>query len=153
MMHLYGSLGVEMKKLMVSLSIFLCSLGFAAAEERYEEETTILSEMSDAMENFTIAMQEFETKEDVITAVETLTERLRELVPRIEAVEEEYPDWGENPPEEVAPYMERFLLVSEQFATEGIQILVEYVTDKQEDEELMAALMAFNGVMEGGDEQ
>ncbi len=142
-----------MKKLFLSLFIFFGFLGFTAAEEMYAEETTVLAEMSDTMENFTIAMQESETKEDIIGALEILTERLAELVPKIEAVEEEYPEWGENPPEEVAPHMERFLLVSEQFATEGIQILVGYVNENPEDEALMDALMEFNSIMQGGDEQ
>jgi TRAP-type C4-dicarboxylate transport system substrate-binding protein len=137
------------KRVIIILILALCISFTLTAQNRYAEEKEILEDMISSMVDFMDTLDNYKNDENVdkiIDAVVTLVEDFKDLVPKVEEIEDANPDWGDNPPSEMKATMERFMEVGPRFA-ESMNSLTTIIEENADNDELMDALMQLGEIM------
>ena len=138
------------KRIFIILLITLCIPLAVMAQNRYAEEKEVLEDMISSMVDFMDALDNYQNDENIdkiVDAVVTLVEDFKEMVPKVEEIEDAHPDWGDNPPPEMKATMERFMAVGPRFAN-SMNSLTSIIEEHSDNDELIDALMQLGEIMD-----
>lgn len=127
-----------MKKLLLIGIILLLASGTVFAEE-YEDFKSLLREVMELMDTFAEDLNNAENADEIVAAIEKYHEGIEPLKPRMDEMDEKYPDIDEhNHPEVLAEVMEEYAETVEKFSG-AMAVLMEYM----DNEEVVEAMEKF----------
>jgi hypothetical protein len=93
------------------LSVAVCKGGGTAGGGKYADVQKVMDKYIGANEKFATALDGAKTAEDVVTALNALTETTKAVAPELKAFETKYPEFKnqDNPPAELKPVMDRMM--------------------------------------------
>jgi hypothetical protein len=104
-----------MKKLLILCVIIVMVLSVAACKGggggKYADVQKVMDKYIGANENFSTALEGAKSADDVVKALNALTETTKEVAPKLKAFETKYPEFKnqDNPPAELKPIMDRMM--------------------------------------------
>ncbi|MBN1697160.1 MAG: hypothetical protein JW881_06580 [Spirochaetales bacterium] len=111
-------------------------------DEVFAYEKRVLLDIIDALERYKGKITNAETPEAMTAANWELAEKFERLMPQIAGVTEKHPEWGEHPPLEMAPYIQKYLSANREFSTMTMLIVENFVEEHPEDSELALSFQA-----------
>ena len=129
--------------------LFICFLLmfiplFAFAEDEYAGEKKVMLDMIETIEIYNAAMSDAESTEAVSQANNQLSDNLEIHAPRMKALSDKYPEWGETPPDEIRPLMDRYMDVFAAFSRESLKKSVDYANTYPDNQELQDSFKRLN---------
>ena len=76
-----------------------------------------------------------------------LLKKMKKLSPQIEVITKQNPDWEKNPPQEVAPYVEEYMSINEEFATVTIKNVETFVAVHNNNKDLVETWKQLNAFL------
>ena len=116
----------------------------AFAEDEYAAEKKVMLGMIETVEIYNAAMSGAESTDEVAQANNQLSDNLEIHAPRMKALSDKYPEWGETPPEEIKPLMDRYMDVFTTFSVESLKKSVDYANAYPDDQELQDSYKRLN---------
>ena len=116
----------------------------AFAEDEYAAEKKVMLGMIETVEIYNAAMSDAESTDEVAQANNQLSDNLEIHAPRMKALSDKYPEWGETPPEEIKPLMDRYMDVFTTFSVESLKKSVDYANAYPDDQELQDSYKRLN---------
>ena len=115
----------------IALFIFLIAFlsGSVCAVDKYDDVKETLRDLIGIVDDFVNGLNAADNGEDVAKVVEKYADEMEAIQPRIETMEEKYPDiTNNNYPEELAEIMEEYSTLEER-TMEAMNVLMEYMMD------------------------
>ena len=116
----------------------------AFAEDEYAAEKKVMLGMIETVEIYNAAMSDAESTDEVAQANNQLSDNLEIHAPRMKALSDKYPEWGETPPDEIRPLMDRYMDVFTTFSVESLKKSVDYANAYPDDQELQDSYKRLN---------
>ena len=129
--------------IVVSVLLF-CIPIIVFGDDDYSDEKKVITDMIETMETYSTAMAEAETCGSVADANNTLSDSLEIYAPRMKALSDEYPEWGETPPDEIRPLIDRYMEAYAVFNSESLKKAVDYANTYTDDQELQDSFRRLN---------
>jgi hypothetical protein len=120
---------------------------FAFGEEEYAGEKKTMMDMIETIEIYNAAMSDAESTDEVARANNQLSDNLEVHAPRMKDLSEKYPEWGEAPPDEIRPLMDRYIDVFTTFNGESLKKSVDYANTYSDDQELQESFNRLNMII------
>jgi hypothetical protein len=117
---------------------------FAFAEDEYAAEKKVMLDMIETIEIYNAAMADAESTGEVVRANNQLSDNLEIHAPRMKALSDKYPEWGETPPDQIRPLMDRYMDVFTPFSLESLKKSVDYANAYPDDQELQDSYKRLN---------
>ena len=127
------------------LFIFIPFIAFS--EDQYADEKKVIMDMIDTMDTYNTSMSEAQSTIQVADANSVLSDSLEIHVPRMKALSEEYPEWGETPPAEIQPLLDSYMEMFMVFNRESLKKAVDYANRYTEDQELQDSFSRLNMII------
>jgi predicted small secreted protein len=95
----------------LALSMAACKGGGTSGEGKYADVQKVMDRYIGANEKFATALEGAKTADEVVAALNTLTETTKAVAPELKAFETKYPEIKnqDNPPAELKPLMDRMM--------------------------------------------
>ncbi len=133
--------GIRMRKYwMCVLVLLMCICGFAWADN--SEEIAVITEMADAMNRFADRLEEIDDPEDFISATTEYAETIDRIGKDMVAVMEEHPEWGEDPPPDVAEPLRAYMEAAGRYV-EAESKVTRYANDHPDHQGCQEAMKRF----------
>ena len=102
---------ILMAVVVLVLSVAACKGSGTAGGGKYADVQKVMDKYIGANEKFATTLDGAKTAEDVVTALNTLTETTKAVAPELKAFETKYPEFKnqDNPPAELKPIMDRMM--------------------------------------------
>ena len=124
--------------------LLMCVPLFAFGEDEYAAEKKVMLDMIETVEIYNAAMSNAESTDEVARANNQLSDNLEIHAPRMKALSDKYPEWGETPPDEIRPLMDRYMDVFTTFSSESLKKSVDYANTYPDDQELLESYKRLN---------
>jgi predicted small secreted protein len=112
-----------MKKALIVCAVIVVALSLAACKGKgaggevvagggkYADVEKVFGKYIDANEKFATALEGAKTADDVVAAINTMTDTTKAVAPELKAFETKYPEFKnqDNPPAELKPLMDRMM--------------------------------------------
>jgi hypothetical protein len=95
----------------LALSVAACKGGGTSGGGKYADVQKVMDKYIGANEKFATALEGAKTADEVVAALNTLTETTKAVAPQLKAFETKYPEFKnqDNPPAELKPLMDRMM--------------------------------------------
>jgi hypothetical protein len=120
---------------------------YALAEDEYAGEKKVMLGMIETIEVYNAAMANATSTDEVAAANNRLSDGLEVHAPQMRALSEEYPEWGETPPEQIKPLMDRYMDVFITFNHESLKKSVDYANRYTDDQKLQDSFKRLNSII------
>ncbi|MDD3643627.1 MAG: hypothetical protein PHQ19_09225 [Candidatus Krumholzibacteria bacterium] len=137
-MKAYGVLAVALAAMLL----------FGCSGAKYQQEKTLLSTATKAIESLTAAINEAGAPEEIASAVNAFAGQFEKLVPAIKKINDEHPDWENNPPSQLKDAMEQYKSASNGLQ-EAMPRLMQMASEHMDNTALQDALKKFQSVVSG----
>jgi len=116
--------------LVLALSMAACKGGGTAGGGKYADVKEVMDKYIGANEKFATALEGAKTADEVVAALNTLTETTKIVAPKLKSFETKYPEFKnqDNPPEELKPLMDRMMAAAGKMMG-AMQKIAEFATD------------------------
>jgi hypothetical protein len=133
----------------VIISFLFCTSLYALG---YDTEKGLMDDMSVIMETYNEKVGAATCSKDFIAANNEFAEQISALAPKMMAMSEKHPEWGNNPPEEVSLSLQRYAQAAAVAFGQSLQQTIMFASEHPDDTALQESLMNITqafGAMQG----
>ena len=132
----------------IFVSVLLFFIPFIAlSEDQYAGEKKVMMDMIETMDTYNVTMSDAQTTSQVAEANNVLSDNLEIYAPKMKALSDEYPEWGESPSDEIRPLMDRYMEVFMVFNRESLKKSVDYANTYADDQKLQESYKRLNMII------
>lgn len=130
------------------LAVVLVAILLFGCSGKYQQEKTLVTTVTKAMETLTIDINKAGTPQELATAVTAFSDQIEKLAPAMKKLGTDHPDWETNPPSQLKDTMEKFKSASNGMQ-ESLSKMMQMASQYQDNAELQSALNRFQTVVMG----
>lgn len=130
------------------LVIVLATILLFGCSAKYQQEKTLLSTVTAAMETLTAAINNAGAPQEITSAIGAFSDQIEKLAPAMKKLGDAHPDWKTNPPSNLKDTFDKFNSASSDL--QGVMPkLVQMASQYADDAELQSALSKFQSAVQG----
>jgi len=140
------------KKLILTIIVSFLFCVSLYALNGYNKEKSIINDMTGIMETYNEKIESAVCSKDYIMANNDFAEQIKILAPKMVAMQEKHPEWGDNPPEEFLLLLQRYAQAAEKAFGQSLQKAIQFANEHSDDTALQESLMNITqafGAMQG----